>query len=240
MNRKKTIYEPDEVKAVFDFLKTAKTISNITEAVGISTITTNSLILLEIQYPVFLKNGQIVTINHVNYQVSNISYTNRTFDIEAIGLVATSWHLACEFKFGSRMEINQILDIESKDSDKRNMRYPFAWLFINESRNHDSLEYDFKTGLKMAFVHLSKAEYKAEYRKENIFKPVLVPLAEMFMEAIQSSYFSRVFSFEYTELNYNEYFRYFYGSADKNKMVLNAPTDAIEIDFDVIFQNQYY
>ena len=86
---------------------------------------------------------------------------------------------------------------------------------------------------------MSKPEYKADYRKENIFKPILVPLKELFFETIQSSHFTRVFSFEYEKLRYDEYFRYFYGSADKNKMVLNAPTDAIEIDFDVTFENQY-
>ncbi len=88
-------------------------------------------------------------------------------------------------------------------------------------------------------MQISKSEYKAEFREENIFKPVLAPLVQMFIELIQSSYFSKIFSFEYTKLNYDEYYRFFYGSADKDQMVFNAPTDAIEIDFDVIFQNQY-
>jgi len=79
----------------------------------------------------------------------------------------------------------------------------------------------------------------ADYRKENIFKKVLVPLERLFLEAIQSPYFSGVFNWEYEKLNYSDYFRYFYGSSDKNQMVLDAPTDAIEIDLDVIFQNQY-
>jgi hypothetical protein len=264
MNRKKTIYEPDEVKAVFTFLKAEKNIIDITESGSISTIYTDSLVLLQIQYPVYLQTGQIVTINNINYQISNVNLTNKTFDIDFttdsnIGkpqssfyhmssdtipvkiLDATKWNLAIDFKFGSRMEINEILDIEVSDPAKKLQRFPLIWLFINENRDHDNLEYSFKTGLKMSFVHLSKQEYRAEYRKENIFKPIIVPLVELFMEAIQSSHFSRVFAFGYNDLNYNEYFRYFYGSAtDKNKMVLNAPTDAIEIDFDVTFANQYY
>jgi len=239
MNRKRTIFVKDEIKAVFNFLKTPKNISNITEIAGITTITTDTLLLYSLQYPVYLQNGQIVTINYINYQVSNCNYSNGTFDVIAAGLVATSWHLACEFKFGSRPEINLLLDIESKTDEKKNMRYPFVWLFVNEPEIHDSDEYDFKTSLKMAFVQISKSEYKAEFREENIFKPVLAPLVQMFIELIQSSYFSKIFSFEYTKLNYDEYYRFFYGSADKDQMVFNAPTDAIEIDFDVIFQNQY-
>ena len=91
----------------------------------------------------------------------------------------------------------------------------------------------------MAFVHLSKADYRADYRLDYVFKKVLQPLETLFLETIQSPYFSRVFNWEYTQLEYKDYYRYFYGSSDKNQMVLDAPTDAIEIDLDVIFQNQY-
>jgi hypothetical protein len=48
-----------------------------------------------------------------------------------------------------------------------------------------------------------------------------------------------MFNFQYAKLKYKEYFRYFYGSSDKNQMVLEAPTDAIEVDLDITFQNQY-
>jgi len=252
MNRKIDIYEPDEIKAIFTFLKVEKTISNITESGSVSTIYSNTLKLLDIVDPIYLLTGQIVTINNINYQVSNVNLTNNTFQITKTGLFhmstdlipvkvldATKWNLAIDFKFGSRNEINEILAQENADTAKNLQRYPLAWLFINEARSHDSLEYDFKTSIKMAFVHLSKHEYRAEYRKENIFKKVLVPLERIFLEAIQSPYFSHKFNWEYEKLNYSDYFRYFYGSSDKNQMVLDAPTDAIEIDLDVIFQNQY-
>ena len=239
MNRKIDIYEPDQIKAVFTFLKTEKNITNISEAAGVSTITSNILKLLDIVDPIYLQTGQIVTINNVNYQVSNVNQTLKTFDITVSNLTANKWSLAIDFKFGSRLEINKILANESRDSNKNMQRFPLCWLFINESRAHDSLEYDFKTSIKMAFVHLSKPEYLADYRKENIFKKVLVPLERLFLEAIQSPYFTSVFNWEYEKLNYSDYFRYFYGSSDKNQMVLDAPTDAIEIDLDVIFQNQY-
>lgn len=253
MNSKVDIYEPDEIKAVFDFLKTAKTISDITESSGVSTIYTNSLVLLALSYNIYLTDGMYVTINNVNYQVDNVNLSAKTFTIVATGLFhmstdlipvkildATSWKLGIDFKFGSRKEINQLLANEISDETKKNQRFPLAWLFINESRNHDSLDYDFKTSIKLAFVHLSNMVDTAENRKEKVFKPVLTPLKTLFLEAIQSSYFTRVFNWEYTKLNYSEYYRYFYGSSDKNQMVFDAPTDAIEIDLDVIFENQYY
>jgi hypothetical protein len=44
-----------------------------------------------------------------------------------------------------------------------------------------------------------------------------------------------------THKNYNfkRYYRYFYGSSDKNASVLDACTDAIEISLDVDFRKQY-
>lgn len=239
MNRKNDVYEADEIKAVCDFLKTEKNITGISETSGVTTITTNSLVLLNIVCPIYLQTGQIVTINSINYQVSNVNQTLLTFDIEATNLVATKWNLAINFKFGTRIEINQILDTESKDSTKKNIRFPLIWLFVNESRDHDSIEYDYKTNLKMAIVHLSRPEYKAEYRKDNIFKKILQPLETLLLEAIRSPYFSEVFNWEYMEFKYIDYYRYFYGSSDKNERVFDAVTDAIEVDLDITFQNQY-
>ena len=252
MNRRTDIFEADEIEAVFDFLTKEKTISDITESLGISTIYSNSVILLDIIDKIYLQAGQIVTLNKINYQVLTVDISAKKFTITASGLYhmstdlipvkildVTKWNLAINFKFGSRNEINKLLDIENKDINKKQIRFPLAWLFINESRDHDSLEYDYKTGLKLAFVHLTNVEYTAEQRLDNVFKKVLQPLETLFLETIRSPYFSRVFNWEYMELSYKDYYRYFYGSSDKNQMVLTAPTDAIEIDLDVIFQNQY-
>ena len=252
MIRKEDIYEADEIEAVFDFLTVEKNITDISETGGVSTITTSSVTLLDIIDKIYLQAGQIVTLNKINYSVIAVSISAKTFTITATGLYhmstdpipvkvldVTKWNLAINFKFGSRNEINKILNIEDKDTNKKNIRFPLAWLFINEAREHDSLEYDYKTSLKLAFVHLTNIEYTAEQRLDNVFKKVLQPLETLFLETIRSPYFSRVFNWEYMELNYKDYYRYFYGSSDKNQMVLTAPTDAIEIDLDVIFQNQY-
>lgn len=251
MNRKLDIFEPDEIKAVFDFLKTEKTITNITEAGNYSTIYSNSLCLLNDNDPIFIKSGQIVTLNKKNYPVVSVNLIQKSFVIEATGLYHTSgtppvkvldvtkWNLAINFKFGSRIEINQILNSECKDPDKSLIRFPLVWLFINEGRDHDNLDYDFMTNLKMSFVHKSEPQYTAEQRKELVIKSVIQPLVTLFLATIKSAYFTSVFNWEYTKLKYKDYFRYFYGSSDKNQMVLDAPTDAIEIDLDVIFQNQY-
>lgn len=248
INRPIDIYEPDEIKAVFTFIKTPKTITDITENAGISTIFTSSLVLLNDVQKIYLQAGQIVTLNSINYEVLSVGtgqFTISATDLYTLDylnnkqLLVTEWNLAVNFKFGTRIEVNGILDTESKDTSKKLMRFPLVWLFINEGREHDSLDYDYKTSLKMAFVHLSEVKYTAQQRLDNVFKKVLQPLESLFLATIQSPYFSDKFNFEYEKLTYTDYYRYFYGSSDKNKTVLDAPTDAIELDLDLNFQNQY-
>jgi len=252
MTRKTPIYEPDEIKAVFTFLKTEKTITNITESSGISTIYSDSLVLLNEKEPIYLQAGQIVTLDGINYQVLTVNLKTNIFTITATGLYhmstdpipvkvldVTKWNLAVNFKFGSRIEINELLALEANNPDAKLQRFPLVWLFINDTREHDNFDYDFKTNIKMAFVHTSDKESRAQARLDNVIKKVVHPLKVLFLETIQSAYFNKVFNFEFGQLTYNDYIRYFYGSSDKNQMVLDAPTDAIEIDLDVIFQNQY-
>src|SRR3972149_9952114 len=119
MTRKTPIYEPDEIKAVFTFLKTEKTITNITESSGISTIYSDSLVLLNEKEPIYLQAGQIVTLDGINYQVLTVNLKTNIFTITATGLYhmstdpipvnvldVTKWNLSVNFKFGSRIEIN--------------------------------------------------------------------------------------------------------------------------------------
>ena len=241
MNRKLDIFEPVEIKNVIDFLKTdlLKNITHISEVAGVSTITTDSLELLHDVIPIYLQSGQIVTINDVNYSVSNVNQTNKTFQITASGLTATKWNLAINFQFGSRKEINEVLSLQQNDPEMKLQRFPLIWLFINEGRNHDILDSDFETSLKMAFVGLSKVEYKCQKRLDLTIIPVIQPLVTLFLATIQSPYFASIFSFEYGKLKYTDYIRYFYGASDKSEMVLTAPTDAIELELDLTFQNQY-
>jgi len=82
INRKLDIYEPDQIKAVFTFLKAEKTITDITEAGIYSTIYTDSLVLLNEVVPIYLKVGQIITIDKVNYPVITVDLKLKCFTIE--------------------------------------------------------------------------------------------------------------------------------------------------------------
>lgn len=240
MNRKIDIYEPDQIKAVFTFLKAAKNIIDISEDAGVTTITTDSLVLLAIEEPIYLQSGQYVTISNVNYKISNVNLDLKTFDIAGINIDSTEWNLAINFQFGSLVEINQILAEQREQTTAKNNRFPLVWMFINEGRDHDNTLYDFQTNIKLSFVGLSEVGWKAQQRLDSNMKLVLQPLVTLFLEAVQSSFFSTVFDNEYKTLQYKDFYRYFYGSSDKSKSIFDDPTDAIEIDLSLTFKKKYY
>jgi len=238
MREKKSIYEYDEIKAVVDFMRLARPISSISEAAGVSTIQTTTLKLLDENHNISLQTGQIVNINNVNYAV--IDTGENSFDIVASNLVATEWNLAVNFLMGSRIEINQVLNNLANDPSSNLIRFPLIWLFINNDRNHNPNDLvAFQTTLQFAFVHLTEKTYRANERLTYVFKTVLEPLFRLFTMTINSTYFQDKFYFEDNRPEFETFYRYFYGSSDQNLQVLDAPTDAIEVNFELSFINQY-
>lgn len=234
-------------------MKVEKTITDITELNGISTIYTDSLNLLRTNEIIRLQVGQIVTLDNINYSVLSVNVGLNTYTIEAVGLFSlsndlipvktlnvTKWNISANFLFGSRMEINEILKNAMNDPDKQMVRFPLIWLFINNERNHsDRDNVDFRTELKFAFVHLTQKTYRANDRLTYVFKPILQPLMDLFRKTLESTYFAKVFHVEDGFIPYSDFYRYFYGSSDKNVQVLDAATDAIEASFDLNFKFQY-
>lgn len=249
----KTIYDVEQIGAIITYMKAQKNITDITENAGISTITTNTLVLLTSFKVFYLAVGQIVTINSINYPVLSVNSKNKTFTIAGTGLYhmstdpipvkvldATKWNLAINYLYGSRQEINEILVNASKDPAQKLIRFPLIWLFVNNDKKMNTWDnIDFDTNLKFAIVHLTKKEYKADDRLTYVFKPVLQPLWELFLATMTSPYFTYMLHFETFDFKYDKYDRYFYGSSDKNAMVLDSATDAIEISIDLQFKKQY-
>jgi hypothetical protein len=251
----KTIYEVEEIGKVVDYMKTAKTITDITENSGILTIYSNTLILLHETKDIYLTAGMIVTINSIDYSVLSVNLTSKTFTITKVVdlfhmttdpipvkvLDATSWKLAINYLYGSRIEINSILQNIGKGANKQATKFPLIWVFVNNEEDVNPREnIDIATTVKMAFVYNTDKGYKANDRLTYVFKPVLTPLLYLFLETMQSCYFANVFNFQ-SRKNYpfKRWYRYFYGSSDKNASVLDASTDAIELSIDIEFFKQY-
>jgi hypothetical protein len=256
MNKEKTIYEVEEIGTIINYMKAEKTITDISETNGISTISSNSLLLLHSYYDIYLQVGQLVTINKINYPFLSVDLINKTFTISATGLytlssgqnpvktlIVTKWNLAINYLYGTRSEINEILLSAEKDPEQKLSLFPLVWLFVNNEEDHNpELTIDLKTNLKYSIVHLSNSNYRAHDRLDGIFKPVLQPLWELLFETMKSPFFTYMLKFETgnkENTKYKKYKRFFYGSSDKTGSVLTCPTDAIEISIDLNFLKQY-
>jgi len=243
MNKPITIYEVDEIQKVVNFLTAEKTIDSIQENSGTSTIYIDSTVLLEGRKDIHLTSGLYIKIGTKNYKTSNV-VKDRSFNIEAEGISEDSaWSLALEFRPGSLSEVDSLLINAAKKPEEQWKQFPLLWMIIDSTNKRNSNfapPVDFEYNLKLAMINTTEKEYKVNDRLENNFKPTIKPYVDLIVCALRSVYFSSVFHFEEEDLlDYSEFFRYFYGSSDKEKMVFDSITDAIEIEMPLKFKQQY-
>lgn len=243
MNSALDIYPEKEIEKIITFLTSERDIISVSETNGVSTVTVQSTLLLYDTDYTYLAEGHYVQINNINYKVLSV-VDNISFDITATGLESeTKWSLALGYRYGSGIEINELLNLAIQNPDEQLSRFPLLWFIIDaENSEENNVEYqiDFAMNCKFSMINLTEIEYKASQRLDNNFIPTLQPYVTLFLKALHSSYFSNIFLFEQPEIiDYRKYYRYFYGSADKSQMVLDSPTDAIEFDINLSFKKQY-
>lgn len=238
---KKDLQISKEIQDVVTALTVVFAISSINEVDGVSTINTPSVTIFDDMSKVMvLQNGMIVTINSINYAVSNVVNLpgGKSFDITAIDLVATEWNVAANFQTGSRIEVNNII---SSNSGSLN-RFPLIWLLPTTNEDHDQELLDFTATVNVVFVYKSNATDRTEKRIENNFEPIMQPLLTLFNLWLQSSDFCHVFEFfghgkpiDFEKSNFP-----FYGTSDHKKQVITSvSTDAIEVNYDLNFKKQF-
>ena len=168
-----------------------------------------------------------VSIDNKEYKV--ISRTDNDFTIEATNIPAASdWKsLNPYYLFGHRLDIaNRLLE---KDGDEvfKYQKYPLIALRlpISQEKGSENIE---KVSLNIAIMEFTNKNYPSEKRYSEVIKPILAPLYEKFLLAIEnSSYFSLVGSPRHKRID-----RLFWGVEEKNgnsAYIFNDPLDAIEI-----------
>jgi len=237
---KKSLQITNELNDIITQMKVPFTISSIDEVDGVSTINTNSVTIFDNMNKVMiLQEGMIITINNINYPVSNIVNLpgGKSFDIEATDLTANEWNIAANYKPGTRKEINQILDQEASNLD----RFPLVWLITPTSKPDKFEEYlDFTVDLVLVFAHKANKTDRTQKRIDENFSPVIQPLLDLFNLWLQSSQFSYMLEFfghgkpiDYDMNNYA-----YYGVNGKG-VFASVSTDAIEVDYSLNFKKQY-
>ena len=236
MKKELNIY--DELNDIATALKQTFAITNISESGGVSTITTESIRIFDnLSITQDLTDGMIVTMDDINYQVSNVTNTpqSKTFDVTGTGLTASEWNVAFNFQTGTRREINQILEQESGSLD----RFPLVWLLPPTDLDNNNQVYDFTVTVVLSFAYKSEKTYRTTKSIEENFTPILKPLISLYKKWLQSSDFAYMLEFFGYEkpVNYSSSDFAFYGT--NNQEVLNVTSAAIEASFELTFKKQF-
>lgn len=237
---KKDIFIPQEINDVIVAMKSPINIISVVENSGVSTITTDTIRLFDDLSITFdLKEGIIVTIDEVNYPVSNVIHTPQadSFDVIGVNIPESEWSIAAKFETASRIEINQILNQESGQLN----RFPLIWLLPVGDLDKGNVTIDFEANIIMVFAHKANKTDRTYKRFNNNFEIVIQPLLTLFNLWLQSSDFNYMFEFNGRgkPIDRNVVNFPFYGTSDKTKEVLNTTTDAIEVSYNLKFKNQY-
>jgi hypothetical protein len=134
-----------------------------------------------------------------------------------------------EYMYGHIQEVNQRVQLKETDPINRSKKYPLIILRLDTSGSVDGNVTDHT--LNMAIVNRTDQKYNAPERLEKVFKPILIPLYELFMQCLgEVGLFTWDGDQEYPP--HTETRRYFWGTESGSIKVANIfsdPIDAIEI-----------
>lgn len=130
--------------------------------------------------------------------------------------------------YGHRREISNRLTEMTDDKVRKYKKYPLIALKLD-------IEEDYRAGLlfvnlNIAILDKTEKNYNAEERKELVFKPVLYPLYEKFMDALTNT--SLFYWTGNKRPDHKKIDRYYWGTQDAEgniKALFNDPLDAVEI-----------
>lgn len=237
---KKSLQITNELSDIITRMKLPFVINSVNEAGGVSTINSETVTIFDnLDKVMILKEGMIITINNINYPVSNIinSPSIKSFDIEASDLTATEWNIAANYKPGTRREINQILSQDASSLD----RFPLIWLITPTAKPDKFQEYlDFTVDLVLVFAHKANKTDRTQKRIDENISPVIQPLLDLFNLWLQSSDFNYMLEFfgHGKAIDYEMNNFAYYGNNEKG-VFTSISTDAIEVNYELNFKEQY-
>ena len=135
-----------------------------------------------------------------------------------------------QFQFGHPKEIQQTLIEWSRDPSRKEVKTPLLILFLDfeEDKYGEDKTYITVADVTIIIANETNRNYKAQERLENVFKPVLWPLYEAFIEECELSVLFDVdakFHIPHKKTDH-----YFYAADEaKDQNVFAAYWDAIEI-----------
>ena len=134
------------------------------------------------------------------------------------------------YRYGHRVEISALLDAQNRQTGSQKVqKYPLIALRLDTEEQVSGGIIHFN--LNLAIVEWTEKTYNAAQRYENVYKPVLYPLYERFMEALKQSglFFWENMSAYPPHTKVDRLYYGTLGSEGNQKRIFNDPLDAIEI-----------
>ena len=153
---------------------------------------------------------------------------------QVVAAVSSAYGQTVHFRHGHMVEVAGIVQQMVKDPDI-DKRYPIIALQHDFEQDPVSFKGIELKGLKLYIITLSRPDYIAEQRKELIFKPILYPIRDLFIEKIaRSGYFEQQSEEEVLDvITLTD--RYYWGSSTvmgNTANIFSDWVDCIEIDID--------
>jgi len=186
-----------------------------------------------------LSEGDLIEINDINYIAESVTTTQ--FNITAltgIDFVGEEWKALAPYSmYGHPREIAGRLSLLDKKEIEKFGKFPLIVLITDLEEDHDTEHQGIGyivNNPKFVIVTNTNPTYTSPERKENTFKPILLPLYYDFISKIKQS---NVIQIDGDMFPHKKYDRYAWGSASvygNEGLVFNEFLDAVEIDVSAI------
>lgn len=221
-------YIVDMFEEIIDNIRETGIIISFIESSGSYTITTTNTLI----------NGWHVTIDSVDYEISNVSTTEFTISGETgIDFTNKSWKaLEPFYDYGHIIDIMNKLTIKDGNAINKYQKYPLIALILDIEENHDKgINYIYEFAPRIIILDTTDKNYTSQERYINVFKITLYPIYENLIKNIKDY---QNFDFKPTMLlPHKKYDRVFWGNESANgntATILNDYLDGIDLDFEAI------
>lgn len=202
-----------DFEALVDSLRKTGTITGLSNDGELTTIATIN----------DLKAFEVVSIDGVSYRI--VSATSNEFVVKGVISTGTEWKANAPYYMdGHILEIQaRLKELDESTSLLKWQKYPLIILLqdIDYSKNKIART---SVSVDILIVNITEGTYITEQRRVNNFEPVLDPLYNKFIAAVNDS------NNFFINGNWNLTRRYYWGSELANKNPVSDFLDAIEIN----------
>ena len=216
---------------IVDSMRETGTVTASSEVSGVYTITYSRTSRFKQNT---LQNEWHVTIDSVDYQISNLSSTQ--FQITAatgLDFTGKDWKsLEPYYLYGHPVEITHRLALKDGHQTEKFQKYPLVFLLTDFEESHgESLIQEYVVSPTILIIHKTDKNYIAPERYENVFKPVLYPYYESLKFYIHKS--PGLITIDGDLVQHTKTDRLYWGAGGtygNEGLIFNNHLDAIEIN----------